>query len=139
MRFTTRAVKGLVILFLGAAALATALMAGPMPKQDNSQQPAPDNSKTNKRDRDKSSPTADRQKMNATDRDLAKRIRSAIVDDKSLSTYAHNIKIVAQDGKVTLKGPVRSEEEKSAIEAKATEIAGAANVINQLEVAPPKS
>src|ERR1700730_254134 len=139
MRFTTRAVKGLVILFLGAAALATALMAGPMPKQDNSQQPAPDNSKTNKRDRDKSSPTADRQKMNATDRDLAKRVRAALVDDKSLSTYAHNVKIMAQDGKVTLKGPVRSEEEKSAIEAKATEIAGAGNVINQLEVAPAKS
>ena len=58
--------------------------------------------------------------MNATDRDLAKRIRSAIMDDKSLSTYAHDVKIVAQDGKVTLKGPVRSDEEKSAIEAKAT-------------------
>src|ERR1700732_104191 len=137
MRFITRGVKGVVFLFVGAAALSTALMA--MPKQDNGQQPAPDNSKTNKRDRDKNSPTADRQKMNATDRDLAKRIRSAIVDDKSLSTYAHNIKIVAQDGKVTLKGPVRSEEEKSAIEAKATEVAGAGNVINQLEVAPPKS
>jgi osmotically-inducible protein OsmY len=77
--------------------------------------------------------------MNATDRDLAKRIRASIVDDKSLSTYAHNVKIVAQDGKVTLKGPVRSEEEKSAIEGKATEIAGAGNVISQLEVAPPKS
>jgi hyperosmotically inducible periplasmic protein len=138
MQFTSRRVKGLG--FVGAAAvLATALMAGPMPKQDNTQPPAPDNSKTNKRDRDKSSPTADRQKMNATDRDLAKRIRSAIVDDKSLSTYAHNIKILAQDGKVTLKGPVRSEEEKSTIEAKATEIAGTGNVINQLEVAPPKS
>jgi len=49
---------------------------------------------------------------------------------------AHNIKIVAQDGKVTLKGPVRSEEEKSAIETKATEVAGAGNVVNQLEVAP---
>jgi osmotically-inducible protein OsmY len=114
-------------------------MALPAPKRDNSQQPAPDNSKTNKRDRDKSSPTADRQKMNPADRDLAKRIRTSIVDDKSLSTYAHNIKIVAQDGKVTLKGPVRSEEEKGAIEAKATEIAGPGNVIDQLEVAPPKS
>jgi len=71
--------------------------------------------------------------MNPTDRDLAKRIRSAIVDDKSLSTYAHNIRFIAQDGKVTLKGPVRSEEEKSAIEAKATEVAGAGNVINQLK------
>jgi osmotically-inducible protein OsmY len=126
-----------VLLFVGAAALGTTLMAGPAPRQDNTQQP--DNSKTNKRDRDKNSPTADRQKMNATDRDLAKRIRAAIVDDKSLSTYAHNVKIVAQDGKVTLKGPVRSEEEKSAIEGKTTEIAGAGNVISQLEVAPPKS
>jgi hyperosmotically inducible periplasmic protein len=127
------------LVFVAApAALGTALIAGSLPRQD-AQQPAPDNTKTNKRDRDKSSPTADRQKMNATDRDLAKRTRSAIMDDKSLSTYAHNIKIVAQDGKVTLKGPVRSDEEKSAIEAKATEVAGAGNVINQLEVAPPKS
>jgi len=137
MRFLASKLKFLVFL-AAPAVLGTALMAGPLPRQD-AQQPAPDNSKTNKRDRDKSSPTADRQKMNATDRDLAKRTRSAIMEDKSLSTYAHNIKIVAQDGKVTLKGPVRSDEEKSAIEAKATEIAGAGNVINQLEVAPPKA
>jgi hyperosmotically inducible periplasmic protein len=138
MRASLKSVKGFV--FIGVAALlGSTVMASPQPRQDNGQQTAPDNSKTNKRDRDKSSPTADGQKMNATDRDLAKRIRSAIVDDKSLSTYAHNIKIVAQDGKVTLKGPVRSEEEKSAIETKATEVAGAGNVVNQLEVAPPKS
>jgi osmotically-inducible protein OsmY len=138
MRLTSWRVKGFSVV--GASALlGVALMAGPIARQDNPQQPAPDNSKTNKRDRDKSSPTADRQKMNATDRDLAKRVRAALVDDKSLSTYAHNVKIMAQDGKVTLKGPVRSEEEKSAIEAKATEIAGAGNVINQLEVAPAKS
>jgi hyperosmotically inducible periplasmic protein len=137
MRVSLKRVRGFV--FIGAALLGSAVLAGPKPIQDNGQQTAPDNSKTNKRDRDKNSPTADRQKMNPTDRDLAKRIRSAITDDKSLSTYAHNIKIVAQDGKVTLKGPVRSEEEKSAIETKATEVAGAGNVINQLEVAPPKS
>ena len=126
------------LLLVGAASLlGTALIAGPMPRQD--QQPAPDNTKTNKRDRDKSSPTADQQKMNPTDRDLAKRVRQSVMSDKSLSTYAHNIKIVAQDGKVTLRGPVRSEEEKNAIEAKATEAAGAGNVTNELEVAPPKS
>jgi osmotically-inducible protein OsmY len=134
MRFLART-KFLVIA-VAPAVLGTALMAGPLPRQDAQQQPAPDNTKTNKRDRDQSSPTADHQKMNATDRDLAKRVRSAIVVDKSLSTYAHNIKVVAQDGKVTLKGPVRSEEEKSAIETKAAEVAGAGNVINQLEVAP---
>jgi osmotically-inducible protein OsmY len=137
MRVSLKRVRGFV--FTGVALLGGVVMAAPQPRQDNGQQSAPDNSKTNKRDRDKNSPTADRQKMNPTDRDLARRIRSAITDDKSLSTYAHNIKIVAQDGKVTLKGPVRSEEEKSAIETKATEVAGAGNVVNQLEVAPPKS
>ena len=138
MRVSLKRTKGFVFI-AAAALLGSGVMAAPHPRQDPGQQSAPDNSKTNKRDRDKSSPTADRQKMNPTDRDLAKRIRSAITDDKSLSTYAHNIKIIAQDGKVTLKGPVRSEEEKSAIEAKATEVAGAGNVVNQLEVAPPKS
>jgi len=138
MRVSLKRTKGFVFI-AAAALLGSGVMAAPQPRQDPGQQSAPDNSKTNKRDRDKSSPTADRQKMNSTDRDLAKRIRSAITDDKSLSTYAHNSKIIAQDGKVTLKGPVRSEEEKSAIETKATEVAGAGNVINQLEVAPPKS
>jgi len=136
MSFASRMVRG--FLFSGAAALlGAALMAGPLPRQDNTQQP--DNARTNKRDRDKNSPTADRQKMNPTDRDLARRIRASIMEDKSLSTYAHNIKIVAQDGKVTLKGPVRSEDEKNAIAAKATEIAGSGNVTDELEVAPPKS
>ena len=138
MRVSLKRTKAFVFI-AAAALLGSGVMAAPQPRQDPGQQSAPDNSKTNKRDRDKSSPTADRQKMNPADRDLAKRIRSAITDDKSLSTYAHNIKIIAQDGKVTLKGPVRSEEEKSAIETKATEVAGAGNVINQLEVAPPKS
>jgi osmotically-inducible protein OsmY len=103
------------------------------------QQPAPDNSKANQRDRDKSSDTADRQKMSPEERELAQKIRSAIVADKSLSTYAHNVKILARDGKVTLKGPVRSEEEKQAIISKAGGIAGEGNVMDQLDVAPPKS
>jgi osmotically-inducible protein OsmY len=60
------------------------------------------------------------------------------VQDKSLSTYAHNVKIVTQGGSVTLKGPVRSEEEKHMVEAKATEIAGAGHVTNELSVAPAK-
>jgi hyperosmotically inducible periplasmic protein len=120
-------------LFLGAS-----MPAKMIPLQDT-QQPASDNSKTNQRDQDNAAPTADQQKMNPADRNITKRIRVALHNDKSLSTYAHNIKIVSQDGKVTLKGPVRSEDEKNAIEAKATAVAGEGNVINQLEVAPPKS
>ena len=60
----------------------------------------------------------------------------SFTSDSSLSTYAHNIKIIAQDGMVTLKGPVTSEEEKQSIEAKAAEVAGGADkVISQIEVA----
>ena len=129
MRVSLKRVRGFV--FIGAAALLGGLvMAAPQPRQDNGQQAAPDNSKTNKRDRDKNSPTADRQKMNPTDRDLAKRIRSAITDDKSLSTYAHNIKIISQDGTVPLKGPVKSEEEKQTIASKAAEVAGSPDKVN---------
>jgi hyperosmotically inducible periplasmic protein len=95
----------------------------------------PDNTKMNK---DQSSPTADQQKMNPTDRALAQKIRKSIHDDKNLSTYAHNIKIIAQDGKVTLRGPVRSEDEKNSLQAKAVAVAGDGNVTNELEVAPSK-
>ncbi len=102
------------------------------------QQNAPDNTKTNQGDANKGATTADQQKMNAADRNITKEIRSSVMKDKSLSNYAHNIKIITQDGKVTLKGPVRSEEEKSSIESKAVAIAGANNVTDQLEVAPPK-
>jgi hyperosmotically inducible protein len=130
---------GTEFLLLGASLfLGASMPAGPVP-QDNTQQPAADNSKTNQRDRDQASPTADQQKMNPADRDITKKIRMALHNDKSLSTYAHNIKIISQDGKVTLKGPVRSEDEKANIEAKAAAVAGEGNVTDQLEVAPPKS
>ncbi len=115
-------------LFLGAS-----LVAGTV-QQD--QQPAPDNSKTNQGDANKGAVTAEQQKMNPVDRNITKQIRSAIYQDKSLSTYAHNIKVITQDGKVTLKGPVRTEDEKTGIEAKAAAVVGAENVTNRLRVAP---
>jgi hyperosmotically inducible periplasmic protein len=102
------------------------------------QQPAPDNTKTNQGDASPGAVTADQQKMNTADRETSKQIRSAIVKDKTLSTYSHNIKIITQNGKVTLKGPVRSDDEKSNIEAKAAAVAGADNVTSQLTVAPTK-
>jgi len=97
-------------------------------------QATPDNTKVNQRDSNKSQPTADQQKENNSDRELARQIRRALVQDKTLSTYAHNVKVVAQNGMVTLKGPVRSDQERQAIEAKAAEIAGADKVTNQIEV-----
>ena len=72
--------------------------------------------------------------MNKSDSEIAKEIRRAIVSDKSLSTYAHNVKVIAQKGSVTLKGPVRSEEEKQAVVAKAKEVAGGDKVTDELSV-----
>lgn len=95
---------------------------------------APDNTAVNKQDRDAQQPTADQAKNNKSDRDLEKNIRRDVVHDKSLSTYGHNVKIVAQQGKVTLRGPVHSEDEKRAIEEHARKYAGDGNVTNQLTV-----
>lgn len=104
--------------------------------QDSSQVPAPDNTKTNDRDRTPAQATADQQKENRSDRDITRKIRRSIVQDKSLSTYAHNVKVISQNGMVTLKGPVQSEEEKNVIEDKAAEVAGKHKVTSQLEVQP---
>ena len=104
--------------------------------QDSSQQPAPDNTKINERDKDKSQPTADQQKDNRSDRDITQQIRQSVMKDKSLSTYAHNIKIISQNGMVTLKGPVRSDDEKHTIETKAADVVGQDKVTNELEVKP---
>jgi osmotically-inducible protein OsmY len=73
--------------------------------------------------------------MNAADRELSAKIRKAVIADKSLSTYAHNVKIISQNGTVTLKGPVRSGEEVKSLTAKAAEAAGGMDkVVNQLAV-----
>ena len=122
-------------VFISGAVLLFAM--GAWAQQDaNSSQQAPDNTTVNQRDQNSASPTADQQKENQPDRQLTQQIRRAIVTDKSLSTYGHNVKIIAQGGMVTLKGPVRSDDEKQAIEAKAKQIAGADKVTDELEVAP---
>jgi len=102
-----------------------------------SQPPAQDNTKVNKRDRSQTEPTADQAKNNVSDRDAMQKIRKSLMDDKSLSTYAHNVKVIAQNGKVTLKGPVRSDDEKRTVEQKAAEVVGAANVTSEITVQPP--
>lgn len=126
-------VGGFFLLWATSLLLGVSLAAGPIPQE---QQPAPDNSKTNQGDGNKGAATADHQKMDPADRNITRQIRASIFKDRSLSTYAHNIKIITRDGKVTLKGPVRTDGEKANIEAKAAAVAGAANVSSQIEVAP---
>ena len=108
----------------------------PARAQDNAQQP--DNTKVNERDRDKSQPTADQQSNDRSDLEITQQIRQSIMKDKTLSTYAHNVKIITEGGLVTLKGPVKSEEERSSIETKAAAIVGADKVTNELAVKSKK-
>ena len=104
--------------------------------QDSSKPAAPDNTKANREDRNKAAMTADQQKMNRSDREITRKIRRALVADDSLSTYAHNVKIITRDGLVTLRGPVRSAEEKKLVEVKAAEIAGGTEkVTSQISIA----
>lgn len=118
---------GVTMLFAGTSNLAEA--AG---RQDSAA--AADNTKANK----DGGMTADQQKENKNDREITRQIRKALVADKSLSSYAHNVKIITTNGTVTLRGPVRTEDEKSSIESKAKAIAGVSDVKNELTIAPKK-
>ena len=122
-------------LILALAALALPIIGTPIAAsaQDQASPPsstAPDNSARNKAHAN----TADNQKESASDREITRKIRRSITSEKSLSTYAHNVKIITQDGQVTLKGPVQDENEKQAIASKAAEVVGTEKVNNQLTV-----
>jgi osmotically-inducible protein OsmY len=75
----------------------------------------------------------------SSDQATTKAIRASIAADKTLSADARKVKIVTTGGRVTLSGAVLSDDEKSAVGAKATAIAGSGNVVNQINVAPAKS
>jgi hyperosmotically inducible protein len=118
-----------------ALILCTSLTGSYVMAQTPSSVPA-DNAKSNKVDTSNTTATAGKQSNNPTDLDLTKRIRQTILADKSLSTYAHNVKIITVDGSVTLNGVVRSQDEKAAIEMKAANIAGKDRVTSDLKIAP---
>jgi hyperosmotically inducible periplasmic protein len=94
---------------------------------------AADNTKKNQRDQ-KDALTPMDQGNNQSDLDITTKIRQAVMEDDSLSFTAKNVKIITVKGKVTLRGPVNSAAERTAIDAVAKRIAGAGKVDNQLEV-----
>ena len=96
---------------------------------------APDNSGANVRDSSGETKTPMDQSENEADRTITQNIRRALTADDSLSTNAKNVKIVTNEGTVTLRGPVKSAEEKAEVEAKAKRIAGVKRVDNQLDIA----
>jgi osmotically-inducible protein OsmY len=95
---------------------------------------APDNTRVNSRDRSGDTLTPGDQGGSEADRKLTQQIRQAVMKDNTLSFGAKNVKIITVNGKVTLRGPVNTEQERTAIEAAAKKIAGAAQVENLLEV-----
>ena len=97
----------------------------------------PDNTKNNQSPSNRNQ-TAEQQRNNSTDMDLTRRIRQSVTDDKNLSTYAHNVKIVTANGRVTLNGVVRTDDEKAEIASKAASVVGKEHVVNDIKVAPAR-
>ena len=97
-----------------------------------------DNTKRNASEQNKDTDTAEKQSNSKDDLALTQKIRQAVMKDGSLSMNAKNVKIIAQGGEITLKGPVDSQQEKDTIGTKAGEIAGKDKVDNQLEVKAEK-
>lgn len=120
-------------IFAGIYFLALSLSAAIDPRSTDIK---PDNTAVNQRDRDPKAVTASQQSSGEMDMYLVSRIRKDIMADKELSTYAKNVKIIALDGQVTVKGPVRSRDEAQIILKFARAAAGVPNVINELSVVP---
>jgi len=129
---------GRITATLSTALIAAVLSVECTQAKQNTTTKAPDNSAVNKRGQDQSVPTADQAKNDVSDRQIMAHIRRDVINDKNLSTYAHNVKIIAVHGKVTLKGPVHSEDERRAVEEHARKYAGEGNVTNELSVSGDK-
>jgi osmotically-inducible protein OsmY len=95
---------------------------------------AVDNTKINDRDRNSQTATPASQPNDKADIKLAAAVRRALMKDKTLSTSAHNVKLVASQGTVTLRGPVKNEDEKSRVESVVKSVAGVNSVDNELDV-----
>jgi len=124
-RFTPAALAATALLCFVGSVNSLHLQAQATPAQT-----APDNSKQNKTQ----SKTADDQTNVKTDRDTTAQIRKSIMADKDLSTYAHNVKIITRNGTVTLKGPVKSDDEKQKVISYASNVVAADKVTDQLTV-----
>ncbi len=108
--------------------LPTLVLGRPAVAQDQTTQP--DNSGQNKHQ----NTTADNQPDAKADRDTTAKVRKAIIADKDLSTYAHNVKIITKGGTVTLKGPVKSDDEKQKVNTDAASVVSQDKIVDHLTV-----
>ena len=124
---------GLILAFVVVGCAKNDLSKNDQPSQTAAV--AADNSGQNVRDRNDATKTSGDQSESEADRTISQNIRQAVTADDSISTNGKNVKIITVDGTVTLRGPVKSENEKTNIGAKAQQIAGVKRVDNQLEIA----
>jgi osmotically-inducible protein OsmY len=94
----------------------------------------PDNTATNERDRSGETKTSGDQSNSSADLKITQDIRRALMKDSELSTTAKNIKIITDNGQVTLRGPVKNAQEKAKIDQLARSAAGGAKIDDQLDV-----
>jgi hyperosmotically inducible protein len=95
---------------------------------------APDNTATNERDRSGETQTSGDQSNSSADLKITQAVRQAIMKDSELSMTAKNIKVITTNGQVTLRGPVKTAQEKAKINQLASSAAGGARIDNQLDV-----
>ena len=93
-----------------------------------------DNTATNERDRSGETKTSGDQSNSSADLKTTQAIRQALMKDGELSTTAKNIKVITANGHVTLRGPVKTAQEKAKIDQLAKSAAGGAQIDNQLDV-----
>jgi len=94
----------------------------------------PDNTEINERDRSRETQTSGDQSNSSADLKVTQAIRQALMKDSELSTTAKNIKIITDNGQVTLRGPVKNAQEKAKIDQLARSAAGGAKIADQLDV-----
>ena len=93
-----------------------------------------DNTRMNERDRSGETQTSGDQSNSSADSKITQAIRQALMRDNELSATAKNIKIITNNGQVTLRGPVKNAQEKTKIDQLAKSAAGGAKIDNQLDV-----
>jgi hyperosmotically inducible periplasmic protein len=124
---TKGTMKGIILALACLSAFSLAALAG-------DEKAKPDNTATNERDRSGETQTSGDQSNSSADLKTTQAIRQALMKDSELSTTAKNIKVITANGHVTLRGPVKTAQEKAKIDQLAKSAAGGAQIDNQLDV-----
>jgi hyperosmotically inducible protein len=124
---TKGTMKGIILALACLSAFSLAALAG-------DEKAKPDNTATNERDRSGETQTSGDQSNSPADLKITQAIRQALMKDSELSMTAKNIKIITANGQVTLRGPVKTAQEKAKIDQLAKSAAGGAQIDDQLDV-----